>query len=148
MRIPEGVAVKKPGRPRRRGAAAVELALLLPLLTFLLLMTIDYARLFYHYTTITNCARNGAIWASDPTGNADSPYTTLYAAVNADGSGLNPAISSSNVTQASGTDANGAYVEVTVRYDFNMLTSYASLGPQTTTLTRTVRMRVAPATPG
>ena len=54
------------GGPRRRGAAVVELALLLPFLTFLLLITIDYCRLFYYSQVVTNCARNGAVFASDP----------------------------------------------------------------------------------
>ena len=44
----------------RRGGAAAELALLLPLLVFVLIVAIDFCRLFFHYTTITNAARNGA----------------------------------------------------------------------------------------
>jgi Flp pilus assembly protein TadG len=136
------------GRARRprRGAAAVELALLLPLLTTLLLITIDFARVFYAYTTITSCARNAALWASDATGRLDSPYASLYDAANADATNLAPAIPSGNVTQSPGTDANGSYVDVTVNYDFKMITSY--LGARTITLSRTVRMRVAPAVPG
>src|SRR5260370_14368738 len=50
----------------RPAAAAVELALLLPLLTLLLVISVDFARLYYHYMTITNCARNGAMWLCDP----------------------------------------------------------------------------------
>ena len=50
----------------RRGGAAAELALLLPVLSFILIVAIDFCRLFYAYNVITNCARNGALWASDP----------------------------------------------------------------------------------
>ena len=51
---------------RRRGAAAAELAVLAPLLLFVLIVAIDFCRLFFDYTIITNAARNGALWASDP----------------------------------------------------------------------------------
>ena len=54
-------------RGPRRGAAAAELAVMLPVLTLLLVIAVDIARLFHAYVTITNCARNGAIWASSPT---------------------------------------------------------------------------------
>lgn len=134
--------------PRRhRGVAAVELALLLPLLTLLLLGTIDFARLFYHHTTISNCARNGAMWAANSAlVRKNSPYASVAAAVIADGSSLTPAITAGNVTQTAGTDGNGDWVEVRVDYPFTMLTSYV-LGYKEITLTRTVRMRVLPDIP-
>ena len=42
------------------------MALLLPILSFILIVAIDFCRLFYAYNVITNCARNGALWLSDP----------------------------------------------------------------------------------
>ena len=54
---------------RRRGSAAAELVALAPLLLFILIVAIDFCRLFFHYTIITNAARNGALWASDPHAN-------------------------------------------------------------------------------
>ena len=58
---------RTPIRAKRSGAAALELAILLPLLIFLFIIGIDYARVFYSTVTITNCARNGAIYGSlDP----------------------------------------------------------------------------------
>ena len=51
---------------RRRGAAAAELVALAPLLLFVLIVAIDFCRLFFDYTIITNAARNGALYASDP----------------------------------------------------------------------------------
>ena len=62
---------------RRRAAAAVELALMLPVLTFLLIISVDFARLYYHYVTITNCARNGALWLCDPIAQTTSKYATV-----------------------------------------------------------------------
>src|SRR5208283_5678933 len=65
---------------RRRGGAATELAVWLPLLVFVLIVAIDFCRLFFHYTIITNAARNGALWASDPLALTDSPYSNLFSA--------------------------------------------------------------------
>ena len=59
---------------RRRGVAATELAVWSPLLVFVLIVAIDFCRLFFAYTIITNAARNGALWASDPYANGKFPY--------------------------------------------------------------------------
>ncbi|MGA8347306.1 MAG: TadE family protein, partial [Isosphaeraceae bacterium] len=68
---------------RRRGGAASELIVLAPLLFFVLIVAIDFCRLFFAYTIITNAARNGALWASDP-GPTQSPYATVQDAALAD----------------------------------------------------------------
>lgn len=131
------------GGSGRRAAATAELAIVLPLLVFVMVITCDFARLYYHYTTITNCARNGALWASDPTTSAKSQYTTVQQAALADASNLSP---QPTVTSSNGTDANGnSNVSVTVTYPFQMVTTY--LGFSSVTLSRTVEMRVAPAAP-
>ncbi len=136
---------------RRRGGASVELALLLPLIVFGLVGAIDFCRLFFHYTTITNAARNGALWASDPYANgtvtpSQSPYATVQAAALADANAntnLNPALTAANVTSSTGTDGHGnPTVSVTVQYQFNMISSY--MGFSTVNLARQVTMRVAP----
>ncbi len=134
-------------RPRsrlRRGSSAVELALLLPILGLLLLFTVDFARLYYHYSIVTNCARNGALYGSDPTTATESPYTDLTAAALADASNLDP---QPTVTSTTGTDSSGnAYIQVTVVYPFTTISNYPGL-PNPINLTRTVQMRIAPATP-
>src|SRR5204863_18342 len=53
-------------RRSRRGVAVVELAVLLPLLVMIFLITVDFARVFYFSLTLTNCARAGALYACDP----------------------------------------------------------------------------------
>jgi Flp pilus assembly protein TadG len=132
----------------RRGAAAVELALLLPVLLMFLLGAIDWSRLFYHYMTISNCARNGALWATDPYSNpalgtvtsstTHSPYANLTSAALAD-SNLSPA---PTVSFAKGTDsASNATRGITVVYTFIPFSNY--LGGSIT-LSRTVWMRVQP----
>jgi Flp pilus assembly protein TadG len=131
----------------RPAAAAVELAVLLPFLTFLFVLGTDFARVFYYSLTIENCARNGALWASDPVVQSQSPYATVQDAATADAGSLHPALAASNVTSASGVDSSGnAYVSVTVTYQFQTITGYAPI-PSTLTLTRTVQMRTALATP-
>jgi Flp pilus assembly protein TadG len=124
----------------RRAAATVELAILLPLLVFLFAIAVDFARIFYFSQTIQNCARNGAIYASNLV-TAQSPYASLQAAALADASNLDP---QPTVTSTTGTDAAGnSYVQVTVTWQFQGLTSVPGV-PTTLDLSRTVQMRVAP----
>src|SRR4051794_11952174 len=61
-------------RRARFGAAAVELAVLLPFLAFLFVIAVDWSRIFYYSVIVTNAARNGALYASDPTTQSESPY--------------------------------------------------------------------------
>jgi Flp pilus assembly protein TadG len=51
-------------RRSRRGAAVAEFAMLLPFLAFLFMVATDYARIFYYAVIINNCARGGALYAS------------------------------------------------------------------------------------
>lgn len=136
-----GVVVRK--RPSRRAAAAVEFAIMLPLLVLIMMITCDFARLYYSYLTITNCARNGALWASDPTTSVYSQYSTVKAAALGDAPNLSP---TPTVTSSNGTDSDGhPMVSVTVSYTFSLVSSY--LGFSSVNLSRTVEMRVAPAAP-
>lgn len=133
-------------RPDRRGASAVELALATPFLVLVLLCVVDFCRLFFAYTTITNAARNGALWLCDPLAPTQSPYADYQHAALADANNLNPALTTSNVTSSTGTDGYGnATVGVTVQYQFNLLTSY--LGFSSINMARTVTMRKEPAAP-
>jgi Flp pilus assembly protein TadG len=143
MRFPSRSA----GPESRCGAAAVELAILLAPLTLVLMITIDFARVFYPMTTVTNCARNGALYASDPVASTTSKYANVQAAAAADGTSLsNPTFTTTNVSSASGTDGNGnPYVDVTTTYNFPMATGY--LGFSEFDLSVKVRMRVAPTVP-
>jgi Flp pilus assembly protein TadG len=148
---------------RRRGAAAAELALMVPFLALILLIAVDFCRLFFAYNTITNAARNGALWASDPLANgtvspSQSPYAAVEAAVMADANNLSPTLASEitagtgSITQTSGNDGSGPggttgnpTAIVTVKYQFKLITSYLGFG--TVTISRQVTMRVAPAAP-
>jgi Flp pilus assembly protein TadG len=126
----------------RRGAAAVELAFLVPFLAFLFVIAVDYSRIFYASLTVANCARNGAIFGSqDKTSAVDTAGIAAAAAV--DASNLDPKLL--NVSSATDSGLNPTYVDVTVTYPFRTITNWLTSG--TTTITRTVRMKVVPDTP-
>lgn len=131
-----------PNPPIRRGAAAVELAVLLPFLVFLMVIAVDWARVFYFSVTVNDCARNGALFLADSTGTTASPYADYKAAALA-GTNLTPA---PTVTSNSGTDASSGWIECTVSYNFTTLTNFPGV-PKNTTLTRTVRMSKASKLP-
>ena len=78
--------VRKPSR--RPGAAAVELAVLLPFLLFVCVIATDWARLLYYTITVEACARNGALYAADPVAAATSPYSSVTVAAMAEAPNL------------------------------------------------------------
>jgi Flp pilus assembly protein TadG len=129
--------IDRPGR-RRRGHAAAELALLLPFLCFICLVAVDYARLVNALVTITNCARNGALYLSNQA-SYSTYYTDVTHAAQADAGGLSP---TPTVSTANYTDSYGnACVTVTVNYTFTTLVNYPGI-PSSTTLSRSVSMPV------
>jgi Flp pilus assembly protein TadG len=114
----------------------------------MLLMTVsvDFCRVFHHYSIVTNAARNAALYASDSTAALDSPYyvagdrtQSIRNAALADAGNLNAG------TLTVATTETSSYVEVTVTYPVPMVTSY--LGFSSKTVGRTVRMSVAPNIP-
>jgi len=123
--------------------AAVELAVLLPFLGFLFVIAVDFSRVFFFTVTLTNCARNGAVYGSqDPVRATDT--SGIRTAAQADAGNLSPA---PDVAATTGTDAAGnPYVEVTVTKPFATITKYPGV-PSTLQLTRTARMRVGAAQP-
>ncbi len=138
------------GRPpgsARKGASAVELAVLLPLLAFLVAVGCDYARILYFSQTVTNAARNGSLWYSDSYAQAESPYKTVAAAALVDTPNLNDPNNQPVVTTGGGTDSTGtAYVEVTVTYTFRTLTGMPGV-PKVVTVARSCRQAQAPVVP-
>jgi Flp pilus assembly protein TadG len=126
----------------RRGAAAVELAVLLPFIVMAFLVSLDFCRVFYCTQTLQGCAEAGALYASGtalPPANTTASASATQAAL-AEGSMLNPALTSANVT----VNVNGNTATVTVSYSFQTLVPYPGLS-RTLTLTRTATMIVVPA---
>jgi Flp pilus assembly protein TadG len=131
-------------RTSRRGTAVVELAVLLPLLLLLFVITVDAARIFHFSLTLQNCARAGALYASDPHVADESPFASVEEAALADAQSLNV---EPTITQTSGTDASGhPYVDVTAACTFQTITGFSGIA-QEMNLARSVRMRIKTITP-
>ena len=101
----------------------------------------DYSRVFYASIIVSNCARNGALYASDSNVADLSPYATLQEAVLADAADLPGDL---QITSQEGIDAQGyGWVEVTVTYPFQTIVNYPGIDSQVD-ISRTVRMRKLP----
>lgn len=133
-------------RPRlhiRRGASVVELAILLPLLAFLFVIAVDFGRVYFFSVTLQNCARAGALYASDSYVADESPFANVQEAALADATDLSPA---PTITTQDGTDGGRSYVEVTAAYPFKSITQFPGI-PHQMNLTRSVRMYHSAITP-
>lgn len=120
------------------------MAVLLPLLVLLFVIAVDAARIFYFSLTLQNCARAGALYASDPHVADESPFDSVEEAALSDATNLDP---QPTITQTSGTDPYGReYVEVAAAYTFHTLTGFPGI-PNETNLVRSVRMYRAAISP-
>ena len=124
---------------RRRGQGLVELALISPLMVFMLMATVDFARAYTAYIDVSNAARAGAIYGSRSTSNANDSNAVSDAALADSPSifGTAPTVSSSTATDADGYEQ----ITVTVDYTFAPITGFPGI-PDSIDLTRTVQMRV------
>lgn len=131
-------------RQSRPGVAAVELALMLPLLALLFVVTVDFARVFYFSVTLQNSARAGAVFASDPHVAGESPFASVQEAALADAQNLSPR---PTIAQSYGTDSAGrTYVEVKATYTFTTITKLLGIHKEMK-LSRAVRMYPSAITP-
>ena len=126
----------------RSGAVAAEFAVLLPFMAFLFAAVLDYARVYYCSQVAENCAHAGALYASGTAKSPTASYTVTDAARQAacaEGAGLSPPLSASQVDVALGNNN----VTVTVNYDFTLLTPLLNRGG-VLHLQRAVTMNKAP----
>ena len=130
---------EKPRARARRAAAAVELVLTLPMLCFICLTSIDFSRLFFAWATIADCARDGALYATDTSFKASTGYPDVQTAALANATNLSPPPTVMPPTYG----PSNSYVEVTVSYQFQTLANYPGI-PTSMPLTRTLRMSMAP----
>jgi TadE-like protein len=136
-----GVGARK-RRGHRRGAAAVEVALLLPVLVFCSMMTVDFARVAYVQLALQNCARNGALYEFYTKAGYSLPsgWTSLATAVNADA----PSGTKVSATAATVTLSTYTYITVTATTTFSPIGLPSMHGlesiPGTVTLTQTATM--------
>jgi Flp pilus assembly protein TadG len=125
----------------RRGAAAAEMALILPFIGLMFVVAVDYCRIYYATQTIWNCAQSAAAYAS---GTARSPSATgnilaAQQAAVADGVTLNPPLQLDNVTVVIGQQT----ATVTIQYPFSMLTLVLG-NDSTVVIERTVTVSLFP----
>lgn len=133
----------RPTDRTRPGTSAVEFAVVLPFLLFMVVIAVDFARVYRNAQVIMSAARNGALYGSDnPVNAADT--NGIQAAALREAADLSPAPTVSSTT---GNDADGnPYVRVTVSCPFQTITRYPGV-PSSMALTRTVQMRVCPLKP-
>jgi Flp pilus assembly protein TadG len=114
------IVARRVGRKHlRRGIAVVELAVLLPLLVLLFAIAVDFARIYYCSLSLTNCARAGALYASDPSTADESPFASVQAAALSDATNLSP---QPTITSATGLDGSGRFfVTVTADHTFRTM---------------------------
>lgn len=127
----------------RRGQSLVELALIAPVLIIIMLGAMDYGRVYFAYTSVTNAARTGADYAAAGPASASDTTGIRAAAVAETSDLLNTSASNPDVSVATGTDSQGRlYADITVTYSFDTLFPWPGL-PSSFDVERTVRARVA-----
>ena len=124
-------------RARAAGQGLAEFALILPVLLLLLLVAIDFGRLFSAWVTVNNSARVAANYAAANPGEPFDAGSVYEAQVNAEGFGsLNSICATAGVPQPtfadSPADANattknlGDVATVAISCDFRVLTPMIS----------------------
>jgi Flp pilus assembly protein TadG len=138
-------------RRTRSGAAAAELAVLLPILFFLFAIAVDYGRIFYFTQTVRSAARNGAYYAANYT--PSYTYMSGSQVANADLTSLSPSpnvifyySSSATGPFTSTTPTTTGYVKCQVTWTFRSITRFP-LVPQQKNLLGSSIMKIAPAEP-
>ena len=116
----------RPLRARHRGQALVEFALVLPIMLFLLVIAIDFGRLFYLNIGINNGAREGAAYGAKLPNDTTGITTRVRQEL-----GLPPADASVSVTMAcnpncytSSTVTPAHTIRVTASTSFSFLTPF------------------------
>ena len=128
------------GSRRRKAAAAVEMALILPVLCSIAAITIDYSLLFYHWTTISVCAYNGACYASLNPSATNSAVSTAALVDATNLTSPSPTVSAPTFSK----DANNnSFVTVTVSYTYQAHFVWPGM-PSTVPLTRSIQIAVTP----
>jgi Flp pilus assembly protein TadG len=113
-------------KPSERGAAAVEFAILLPVLLTLVLGTIEFGRAYNAQITLTNAARDGVrvmAIAKDVVG-ARTAAKNAAAAVSS-------GIPDSDITVSTTICPTGAQVTLTIKYNLSTITGIAGPFPMT-----------------
>lgn len=103
-----------------RGAAAVEFALLAPVLIVVLLGIMEFGRAYNVQVTLTNAAREGA--RSMAIHNSQAPART---AVKTAAAHLNPTLSDANIAFGTASCTVDSQMTVTISYNLSTITGIA-----------------------
>ncbi len=127
----------------RPGSVAVELAILLPLLVFLAVIGVDYARVFSRTLILETASRNAAFYACQDVNKAvDTAGIQAVAQKDLTDVSPTPTVTSSTYMGADGF----LHVKVTVSMTFTTVTNFPGV-PYQSNLSRTTDMRVCPKIP-
>ena len=135
---------RKPCRWRaaRRGAAVVELAVLMPFLIIILVWTLYYGLIFFCCISTGNCAVNGGYWVVYQNNGDQYPYASANSAGLAAADPSVPTYAdAASPTDSNPTNPQSGTVSVIMDDQFSGITL---LLPATTTIQRKI---VAPKTP-
>ncbi len=100
----------------RRGQALVELALIVPILLFLVLGVVEFGRLFNAYMTVQHAAREGARLGILGASDNEIRNRVLQNTVS-----LDPALVSVAIAPSSSSRTSGTILTVYVSYNFTVL---------------------------
>lgn len=121
---------------KQRGLAAIEFAIVAPVMLFLMLVTAEFGRVFYHYNTLTKAVQTGARYASKPLltagelTNIDAAFKqriqnfVVYGNENGGGAAVLDGFSATNANVIISTSAANKTITIQAEYDY----SFAVLG--------------------
>ena len=115
-----------------RGAAAVEFALILPVLLALVLGLIEFSLVFNSQISMTNAAREGARHMAIHNNQAEAKLKAVDAA---ESSTVDPALDTSEVVISPSVCAKGETVTVTIEHDQDLITGFFPFLGDSITLT-------------
>ena len=130
--------------PGRAGAAATELAILLPFLALAFAVALDFCRAYQATETIQTAAYAGSMYASGTTyaASGTSPEDAARQAVLNEAVSLQPALTADQITVTMTSNT----ATVTISYDIPLLTPVLA-GSAAVSVTRSVTMNLAPTGP-
>lgn len=133
---------------KQRGLAAIEFAIVVPVMLFLMLATAEFGRVFYHYNTLTKAVQTGARYASKPlmTTNKLTDLTingfkediqnfVAYGNENGTGIAVLDGLTDTNVTVTSNIANKTITIEAQYTYNFVVLSDLPFIGYILPTLT-------------
>ena len=139
---------------KQRGLAAIEFAIVVPIMLFLMLATAEFGRVFYHYNTLTKAVESGARYASkqllstSDLSNLDADFVqdiqnfVVYGNENGAGPAAPPVLDGLSVANTNvkiSSDSINKTITVEVKYDYNfvVLGNFPLFGYTLPTLTLT-----------